>query len=530
MRATAVAGRIRRPELAVFGAGVASMGLEILAGRLIAPQFGSSIYTWGSIIGVFLAALSLGYWVGGRRAARRASGERLAVLLLATASYVALLVVAGDLLLRASAGIPLPARYASLPAVVVLFGPPTYLLGFVSPYAAELSLKDGVGEASGHVYAVGTVGSIVGAFGTTFLLIPAFPVGVIGFLFGLLLVGTALALLFPDPPVEQVAAAVVVLLLLVGAVALPAAGYAVSGEVVYATQTPYQELRVVDSGDVRTLYLGGQRHSAMDLDDPTRHVFEYTRYFHLPLLFTDGDAWDRPARADSHAGSVDRVLFVGGGGFTGPRRFLAEYENVTVDVVEIDPAVVRVAREYFRVPDSPRLNVHTMDGRRYLRTTNRTYDLVVLDAYRKDKVPFHLTTVEFMRLVRERLDEDGLLLVNLISARSGPAAQFYRAEYRTMDAAFEQVYSFPTNDANVVQNIELVATTSSERLTREELLARNERRPVGIDLAGEIRTYDPTVASGDAPLLRDEDAPVDALLEPMAGQRYVVTRATRNAT
>ena len=125
--------RVSGAEAAVFVSGVASMGLEILAGRIIAPQFGSSIYTWGTIIGIFLAALSLGYHRGGRRASRRATPAGLARLFVLTAAYVAGLVFAGDLLVRATVAFPMPSRTASLPAVALLFGPPTYLLGFVTP-------------------------------------------------------------------------------------------------------------------------------------------------------------------------------------------------------------------------------------------------------------------------------------------------------------------------------------------------------------------------------------------------------------
>ncbi|MFC6725967.1 fused MFS/spermidine synthase, partial [Halobium palmae] len=105
------------PEVAVFVSGVASMGLEILAGRIVAPQFGSSIYTWGSIIGVFLAALSLGYYQGGERASSHATQRRVNRLLLATAAYVAVLIFLGDVLLRSAAAFPLPSRFAALPAV-----------------------------------------------------------------------------------------------------------------------------------------------------------------------------------------------------------------------------------------------------------------------------------------------------------------------------------------------------------------------------------------------------------------------------
>jgi len=496
------------PGLAVFVSGVASMGLEILAGRIVAPQFGSSIYTWGSIIAVFLAALSLGYHLGGKRAARRATDDRLAWLLLGTAAYVALVVFASDLLMAAAGAMPLPGRFASLPAVTLLFGPPTYLLGFISPYAAELTETEAVGAASGHVYAVGTVGSIVGAFATTFFLIPALSVEAIGVGFGLLLVGTALWLTWGGDRREPTVASVAVACLVVGAGFSGAIGVSAGGPVLYQTQTPYQELEVTQVGDVRTLYLDGQPHSAMDVSDPDRHVFEYTRYFHLPLLMTE---------------DVDRVLFVGGGGFTGPKRFAAEYD-VTVDVVELDPEVIRTAERYFDLRESETLNVYNTGGRQFLQETNHTYDLIVLDAYKKDKVPFQLTTTEFMRLAESRLDDDGVLFANLISAPSGPASKFYRAEYKTMARAFPQVYTFPTANGSVVQNVEVVATKRSERLTTRELHRRNDRRTLGIDLGAEIDMYRPPPPTDDVPVLRDDRAPVDALLDPMVGQRYVVQR------
>ncbi|WP_372909868.1 spermidine synthase [Salinigranum sp.] len=510
--------RLSRPELAVLVSGIASMGLEILAGRMIAPQFGSSIYTWGGIIGVFLAALSYGYHRGGKRAKEDASNDRMARLFLFTAVYVAVLVFAGDILLRMTAGFPLPSRFASLPAITLLFGPPTYFLGFISPYAAQLSQKDGLGEASGHVYALGTVGSIVGAFATTYLLIPSLSIEHIGLVFGLLSVGTALVLFRPRLDRERAFSVVAVTALLVAAVGSGAVGVAVEGRVVYQTQTPYQELEVVDVQDRRTLYLDGRPHSAMDLDDPSRHVFDYTTYFHLPFLFADSED------------EIDRVLFIGGGGFTGPKRFVEEYD-VTVDVVEIDPVVVDVAKRYFDVSESDRLRIHTTGGRQFLQETDHTYDLIVLDAYRKDKVPFELTTVEFMRLASDRLDEDGMLFANVISAPSGPASKFYRAQYRTMAQVYPNVYSFPTHASADVQNIELVASKSETVVTEAQLRARNEQRDVGVDLSRELRTYRRTEETSDVPVLRDDRAPVDDLLDPMVGQRYVVDDAeAENAT
>ncbi|MEF8878033.1 MAG: fused MFS/spermidine synthase [Haloarculaceae archaeon] len=498
-------------ELAVLTSGLTSMGLEILAGRLLAPEFGSSLYTWGSVIGVFLAALSLGYYRGGRRASD-ATRSDLATLLLWSAGYVAFLLFAGDLVLRASGSLPVPARFAPLFPVTILFGPPVYLLGFISPYAAELSDRETKGAASGHVYALGTVGSIAGAFLTTFFLVPSLSVRTVGLLFGVVLVAASAGLSLPSLSRERITRIGVVLLVLAGVVLMGPLGAAVAGETVYRTQSPYQSLEVVDSGGVRTLYLDGQPHSAMDLEDPDRHVFDYTRYFHLPLLMTE---------------NVDRVLFVGGGGFTGPKQF--ERMGMTVDVVEIDPVVVRTAKEYFRVEESEDLRIHTADGRQFMEETDRTYDLIVLDAYKRDKVPFQLTTVEFMGLVADRLDEDGILLANVISAPSGPASKFYRAEYRTMARVFPQVYAFPTSSTGLVQNIELVATKDSTRITEAELRRRAAARDVGANLTRAVGFYRTDVRTDDVPVLRDGRAPVEQLLDPMAGRAYVLEGANGTA-
>jgi spermidine synthase len=366
---------------------------------------------------------------------------------------------------------------------------------------------------SGRVYALGTIGSIVGAFATTFVLIPTLSIDQIALIFGLVSVVMAVVLASPNIQRSQAVSSGFVALLVIGAAGSGLAGINVEGNVVYETQTPYQHLQVTDRGDTRTLLLDGQRHSAMDLTDPQRHVFDYTRYFHLPLLMTD---------------DVDRVLFIGGGGFTGPKRFVSDY-NVTVDVAEIDPEVIDTAKRYFSVEESERLNIYNRGGRQFLQETNRTYDLIVLDAYQKDKVPFELTTREFMELANSHLSADGVLFANLISAPTGPASQFYRAEYKTMARVFPQVYSFPTASGGVVQNIEVVAMKNQPRITEAELLARNSRRNIGIDLEDGIRNYRGPPATADVPVLRDSRAPVDSLLDPMAGQRYVVQGANEPA-
>ena len=496
-----------RVEFAVFVSGVASMGLEIVAGRQLAPSFGSSVYTWGSIIGVFLAALALGYWIAGRRAARNASETALSGVFVGTALYVALLLVFGEPFLQATDNLGLPPRLAPILPITVLFGPPTVLLGFISPYGAELVDSKSVGDASGRVYALGTAGSIIGAFATTFLLVPTLGVVGIEFAYGMLLLGTA-AIIAPRRAQATWTGLAVVTVILLGAFVFTTAGITVGEDVVYETQTQYQQLQVVDDDGIRTLYLDGVPHSAMDKSNPDRYVFDYTRYFHLPMLAAD---------------DVDRVLFIGGGGFSGPKRFATEY-NATIDVVELDPAVIRTAKRYFNVSESDQLRIHNMDGREYLETTNRTYDVIILDAYRADRAPIHLTTVEFMELVSGRMDDDGVVLGNVISARTGPRSAFYRAQYKTMDRAFPQVYSFPTSTSGNLQNIELLATNSRETITEAEFARRNQERDIGIDLSGEIDFYQGDVDVGDAPLLTDNYAPVDSLLARQVDTQYVIER------
>jgi spermidine synthase len=503
-------------ELAVLVAGLTSIGLEILAGRIVAPEFGNSIYVWGSIIGVNLSALAAGYHLGGRTAPVRASTDRIAGVLMQSVLFVVLLLVGGDAILRSFDALPIPARFAPLPPIAVLFGPPVFLLGFISPYAAELSDRPTAGSASGRVYALGTLGSIAGVFGTTFFLVPSFSITTIELGFGLLLVATALWV--GDRRPIRVGQALVLVALLVGAFMLGGYGLEVSGTTVYETQTPYAQLSVVDEEGVRTLYLGGAPQSATYLDGRDGYVFDYTSYLHIPMLFQK---------------DVDRVLFIGGGGFTTPKRYLQEYPNVTVDVVELDPEVIDVAREYFDVPETDRLNVIQGDGREFLEETDRSYDVIVLDAYRKDRVPYHLTTVEFMRLTKSRLDADGVLMANVISARSGSGSQFFRAEYRTMQQAFAHVYAFPTSDTELLQNIELLAIKSEAGYTEAELrqLARAQEDRVGLDLTVEVSQYlnASDIETDDVPVLTDDYAPVDQLLDPQLGRRYVVSRNNTTA-
>lgn len=482
-------------QAAVIASGIVSMGLEILAGRVLAPEFGSSIYTWGSIIGISMLALSLGYHYGGKKASKIDSRD-LDRFLALTSIYIVALIYFGDVILSWSAGLPIPQRYASIVPVSILFGPPTYFLGYISPYAVQLSSKQVKGEASGHFYAVGTAGSILGAFGTTFLLIPYLGVNQIYLLFATL---AFLPILYDLSDKRLLLAGLV----LVGAFSLNYSSVSLTGDVVYSDSTPYQDLTISDQGNVRTLYLDDQPQSAMYLDDTQGYPWGYPDYFHIPLLMRD---------------DVNKVLFIGGGGFTVPQKFAEK--NITVDAVEIDPGVVEAAEKYFNLSESENLRVHTSDGRQFLQQTNQTYDIIYLDAYRKSKVPFHLTTQEFMELAYQKTDENGIVMSNVISAASGSGSKFARSQYKTMSTTFQSVYYFPTQKLSNVQNVEIISSKDS-MITEEQLLERN-RDNSDLNLSEEIRNLGDAPETENVPVLRDDYAPVNRLIEPLVGREYVL--------
>ena len=484
---------ISREESAVIASGIVSMGLEILAGRVIAPEYGSTIYTWGSILGISMLALSLGYHYGGKKASSIDMRD-LEKFLIYTSGYILFVMYFGDILLQASSAVPIPQIYAPIIPVTLLFAPPTYFLGYISPYAAQLSNKESKGEASGHFYAIGTAGSILGAFGTTFILVPSITVDQIYLLFAVLV---SLPL-FKDRASPRSYWALLVLIL--GLLVIQSPTYAQNA--VYHESTAYQELTVTQEGNLTTLYLDSSPQSSKYMNS-TETPWDYPEYFHIPFLMRE---------------DVDKALFIGGGGFVSPQQY-AEM-GVEVDAVELDPAVVKASKNYFDLEETENLSVHTMDGRQFLQQTDEEYDVVVLDAYRKHTVPFHMTTEEFFELIHEKTDEEGLVISNVISAPEGPGSEFGKAYYRTMNQEFDSMYYFPTRDDNSVQNIEIIGS-KGEKLSKKELKDRaGDYRPR--NLSENVENLRETEAS-DAQILSDDYAPVERLLNPLIGRQYSVS-------
>lgn len=502
--------------ISVFVSGAVVMALELLGSRLLAPVFGNSIFVWGSLIGVVLASLSAGYYLGGKLADRRPEFQTLSLIIFVAGVLVLALPALAPPAFDAIIGIHLGERYSPLFGTTLLLGPPSLLLGMVSPYAIRLAVGsvEKLGKASGNLYALSTLGSIVGTFFTVFVLIPEFGVNKIIVALGV----TLLVVAFLGMEIRMKMFVLLILLVLPFAAPylvthrLTVASYTLAlGDTVYETDTPYHHLLVADAFDpghqstVRYLILDDNFHSAMDLNNPDRTVFAYTEYFHLPFLLNP---------------NITRVLFIGGGGFTGPKAFLKQYPNVTVDVAEIDPEVIRVAVQYFGVdPTNPRLHTYNEDGRIFLQQSNQVYDAVILDAYSRSYVPFHLMTLEFFKLVETHLTMEGSVISNLIARISGGSSQLLGAEIKTMSGMFPNVYAFATRGTaySDLQNIILLATLFHNRLNEPDFQhLAVKSKTASAQLMSNVDNYF-VMGTVTAPTLTDNFAPVETLLNPITG-------------
>jgi len=484
-------GRARLLTIVVLPAAVL-MALEIVSSRLLAPQFGGSVYVWGSIIGVFLAAMSLGYVFGGRVADRRPRLEALGALLLASAFLQWATAFGGRRVVAVlgewSAGHPA----GTLLATTLLFAPATALLATVSPFAVRVASRERerLGGLAGRLYALSTFGSLAGTLAATFALVPTLRLDT---LLALLVSATALsaALCFRCTHAAGLLLAVVA-----------AAGPWLSPSLVRESPgllaeriTPYQSLVVREAGGLRLLESDGTRHGALALatGEPA-----------LSYLAGAQAAWLFQPETESVL-----VLGLGSGGLGHylRRRFPA----VEVTYVEIDPAVPEIARRWFGFETGPGLELVIDDARRFVASTARQFDLVYCDTYVGQSVPFHLATREFFSEAAGRLVPGGVVAVNLAGALEHP---FARAILRTMRQVFPLVVAFRIESS---ANFLLVGSFARGPVATAELVEHAR----ALDRRHAIAPSFESVARGrierdldltDVPILSDDFAPVDALL------------------
>jgi spermidine synthase len=396
------AGRPWMLRMVVFVVGAASLGAEISAARLLAPYFGASTIIWANTIATVLIALSAGYALGGRLADRRADLRGLcAVVLLAGVLLAIVPFVSGPFLrlsVSALGSLSVGAFLGSLAAVLVLVAVPVMLLGTVAPYANRLSVDSlaDTGKTTGGLYAISTVGSLVGTFLAALLLIPLIGTHRTFIVFALSLVLVAAAGL-------RSWRALIVPLVVAASLAIPPAaiGADVSGgRVIYETETQYQYARVVQFADgVRWLQLneGVAIHS-----------------LYRPGSFLTGGYWDDFLGLPfaSGAGTPRRIAILGDAAGTIARAYGHYFPHTRVDAVELDGELTTIGRRYFHL-SGPDLHTYMADARPWLRASRAHYDSIFLDAYRQPYIPFYLLTHEFFTNARAHLNPAGTFIVNV---------------------------------------------------------------------------------------------------------------------
>jgi len=473
--------------------GTSTLGAEIAAARLMAPFFGASTIVWANTIAVVLVALSIGYWFGGRMADRRPEIGALCLLVLVAAALLGLVPIVAQPFLSLSVeafdNISLGAGFGSLLGVLALVAVPVLMLGAVSPWAIRLKLEsiEDSGQTAGRMYAISTVGSLVGTFLSALLLIP--------------LAGT-----------QRTFLTFALALAIVAAIGLPrrwwlvplgvAALFAVpvgtvkaaeNGHVIHETDTEYQYARVIErSNGERTLELneGQAIHS-----------------LYRPHSVLTGGYWDDQLVAPYAVGNQPprRVAILGFAGGTTARAPTRYPPQTRIDGVEIDGELFNIARRYFGVKPRPQLREHTEDARPFLRHTTARYDAIFVDAYRQPYIPFYLSTREFFELVRDRLAPGGVVVVNV--GHPSTDDQLEKVLSATMGDAFDHVMRDPVQPTNTL------LFGSQRPITRDNLFAAAKTlpgvlRPLALQTGNRL---EPALRGGD--VYTDDKAPVEWLID-----------------
>lgn len=512
--------------LSVTLTGMAVLIVEITATRMLAPFFGNSIFTISSVIGIVLAALGLGYYAGGALADRRPS-ERWFFSLIVIAGFSILLLHLLNALLLPRIAYRLSLINGPLIVSLLMFFLPALFLAMLSPFAITLlharASGEGVGHASGLVFFWSTLGSIAGALGTGFVLIPRWGISdvILAVGSGLVLLG-AIGLVLTRTLRRIIPVGLALLGLTCGLALYQVPAMQPQG-VVFAADGLYERIVIRDmphqGRTARVLWQDRNVSGGVYLDDG-RMAFDYTRYFDLYRLFTP---------------ELKTALAIGGGAYNVPAAILRDSPRAIVDVAEIDPMLHTLAIRYFALPVDPRLRNHVLDGRRFLHDTPERYDLIFSDAYRSFvSAPPQFTTREFFSLAKSRLKDEGVLIANFYGSLALESRATIYAVLRTMRSVFPQVYVVATAnpESEELQNFIFVGHNVPERDRRIDL-----RRAAAVEFAYPTLRgiaaleLKPAQALLDSyPVLTDDFAPVEYYAASTIRQYDAISKGRRAAS
>jgi spermidine synthase len=387
--------------ITAFICGFCVMGLELLGFRLFGPTFGYSSYVSGSLIGIILAALSIGYIFGGRLADKRPRASLLYKLIVLAGGYLFLMLPLYRRILDASY-MKMGTVVGSMAATFTIYGVPMILLSMVSPFVIRLltleESGENVGKIAGGIYGLSTIGSILGTFGTAFFLIWA-----LGSHMTLLLLATVVLLVGVGGLLASARKwAVAVLLVAIAPFSFPRA----EKDLLLRRESFYNDIRVLEREDgTKSLSVNRWTSYSVAVSEETEYLTgrSYYDFYNAAALLTE----------------PREILILGMGAGTSVKQYLHFFPEAHIDAVEIDPEIIRIAkdRRYFGIKEGPRLKIFAEDARPFLRKARgKRYQMIEVDMFQGGPyVPFYVTSKEFFALVSDHLAEDGVVAMNVLS-------------------------------------------------------------------------------------------------------------------
>ncbi|MGN1002869.1 MAG: spermidine synthase [Oscillospiraceae bacterium] len=487
--------------LTEFFSGVSVMAVELGASRLLAPYFSSSQIVWTIIIGTIMIAMALGNIWGGRVADRKPDPAILYRRILVAAVWIAAIPVAGKYVILAISGLlvlTVSTNYliiAAFLSCMVIFVYPLFLLGTVTPSLVKYTVDslDDSGRTVGRLGACNTVGSILGTFLPTFVTIPTVGTAVTFLLFGGILLALGLAYFLSQRPLRK--GWVIALLLFVFCVIFGRGDSFAFWEedLTYEGESVYNYLQVKE--DERQVVLS--TNVLFGVQSVLRKDGELTGMYYDYALAA-------PAAVSARKEGPLRILVLGNGTGTYAKQCTEYFPGSRVEGVEIDERITWLAEAYFELPAS--VEVTCYDGRAFLQAVEESYDVILVDAYQDITIPFQMSSVEFFTMVREHLNEGGVMVVNMNMHSDGEGSiNAYLSD--TIASVFGRVY---TADVPGTTNRELFAMTEGDFPTLLEsgaqALPEGKLKDLMGKVGGRLQPY-----RGGGLLLTDDQAPVEML-------------------
>jgi spermidine synthase len=484
----------------VFTSGMTVLAVEMSASRLLSPYFGDSQLVWANLIGLMMIYLTVGYYLGGRLADRCPRRELLYQLTAWAGFTIGLIPFLSRPILHHSTfsfdSYSLGIVLGSFLGIAVLFTVPIILLGCVSPFAIRLQSQSVIstGHTAGTIYALSTLGSILGTFLPVLVLIPLAGTRTTFLIFSLLLLIVSMASLFSAMGSRAGWYILLPLLIILLYLLFPAGPVKAVEGLVYETESTYHYIQVVDQNSRRVLKLNeGQAIHSVYWPD---HVLSngIWDYFLLAPYFSNL----------SNPEEVESLCIIGLAAGTAAKEYTTVYGPISIDGVEIDPGIVDVGHRFFAMKE-PNLNVIVQDGRYFLAQKDRKYDIIIGDAYRQPYIPFHVTTKEFFTLALEHLNPGGVVAINV--GRTASDFRLVDVLAATMDDVFESVFilDVPGDTNSLVVGTEQ-ATTVEGFYAKIDGISNNWLYQIAELSRGRVRHFE-----GPGFVLTDDRAPVEHL-------------------